>query len=201
MSNAPSFNSNLSSDMASSYSSVFNDKCVVSYVKFLFITILVISLICCMSSVISMSCGNGYDRDYFTNNEKDSQDLFPYTKNVGNQYQSIPLTHTDTSNLQFGQINRYISFVDKKVKTTFDLNVNLYVLDGNIYQPKDDHMYKVFVFDNNNSKILVGKLTKDGDGLYKLKNQFNDNLSAYKHVVVVYTKKGVDTILLQGTFA
>lgn len=192
------------------YSSIFNEsKDFVLYTKIL-IVILIFIIIClsCMSCMSTMtigqnSCSSGYD--YFTNTETNLDETYKKVVPIKpNNFQSIPLTNleNDEFNLQFGQINRTIVYNNGNIVTNYDIFANLYILDGNIFQEKEkDHVYKVFLSkESEEDKILVGKLYKDGDGIYKLKKQFTDDMSSYKNAFIVYTKNNIDKKILYGTF-
>lgn len=199
-----SFNSNISS--GKSYSSIFNETQSINKILLFIIVFLVFSIVCvsCMScmSVFTPTCSANDIYDYFTNSMEDEKTTYVNIKEqkiIPNKFQLIPLTGLNT--LQFGQLQRTITNINGKVKTLFDITANLYILDGNIFQEKEkDHVYKLFVTNNLDDKILVGKLSKDGDGLYKLKKEINDDLSLYKNVFVVYTKNNIDNNILYGTF-
>lgn len=199
-----SFNSNISS--GKSYSSIFNETQSINKLLLFIIVFLVFSIVCvsCMScmSLFTPTCSANDIYDYFTNSIEDEKTTYDITKEekiIPNKFQSIPLTGLNT--LQFGQLHRTINNINGKVKTLFDITANLYILDGNIFQEKEkDHVYKLFIINKSDDKILVGKLSKDGDGLYKLKKEINDDLSLYKNVLVVYTKNNVDNNILYGTF-
>jgi hypothetical protein len=153
--------------------------------------------------------------EYFSNDQFSSYKNIQYS-----DYASIPLTALDVSatenipnNILFGKANRIItSHVDGKVYFTLDINANLYVLGGQVYdapnQKKIEQNYIVQLVNPKNKKtLLLGTLVKHGDGLYKLtfKADINDIAKAlpdvkdinelidYNIVRIVYTAKDATT--------
>lgn len=118
-------------------------------------------------------------------------------------FQSIPLTAPDSSlnyplHLMFGQADRHIN----DDKYTLKISSNLYVLDGNIFNQNKNgkQSYNAYLMKKDNSKLKIGDLKKDGDGLYKLtfSSQDRTNLETYKYVAIFYND---ETPLLVGGFS
>lgn len=153
--------------------------------------------------------------EYFSNDQFSSYKNIQYS-----DYASIPLTALDISptenipnNLLFGKANRIItSHVDGKVYFTLEINANLYVLGGQVYdapdQKKIEQNYSLQLENpKNNKKLFLGNLKKDNDGLYKLtfKADINDIAKAlpdvkdvnelidYNIVRIIYSAKDATT--------
>jgi hypothetical protein len=143
-------------------------------------------------------------RENFSNDE-----MYSYSAASSASYQSIPLTSPDTndkapSNLLFGQANRYISTNDGELLYTLNIHANLYVLNGNTFQKGDppNHSYKAYLGDDS-KEINIGTLTKDGDGIYKLKftSKNTKELTNFRSLKIVYDKDTEKQTLLIGNFA
>jgi hypothetical protein len=142
----------------------------------------------------SIAEGDFSSNEYFSN--IDSEFKSP-------QFQSIPLTAPDSSSnhpvhLMFGQAEKYVTDNAFSIK----INANLYVLDGNIFDIKptnEKQSYNAYLIRKDNSKIKLGNLLKDGDGLYKLTFSSNkpSELDSYVFVAIYYNDK---TPLLIGGF-
>jgi len=153
--------------------------------------------------------------EYFSNDQFSSYKNIQYS-----DYASIPLTALDVSatenipnNILFGKANRIItSHVDGKVYFTLDINANLYVLGGQVYdapnQKKIEQNYSLQLENpKNKKKLFLGNLSKDNDGLYKLtfKADINDIAKAlpdikdinelidYNIVRIIYSAKDANT--------
>lgn len=117
-----------------------------------------------------------------------NDEMYSYKTAKESRYQNIPLLG---DNLQFGQANRYVYYQDDKLIYRLEIFCNLLVLDGDIY-PKGDkikHKYAVFL-ENDQDKLYIGDLTKDGDGIYKLKFISKDNIEklvSYHKLSIIYT--------------
>jgi hypothetical protein len=137
-----------------------------------------------------------------------NENMYSYQRAESSSFQSIPLTAPSSSenaptNLLFGQCNRHISTKDGKIAYTLDIFANLYILEGNVFQTGEapHHSYRVYL-SNKYTKIPIGILKKDGDGLYKLKVTSNDveKLLEVPDLTILYEKDGAQQILLQGSF-
>jgi hypothetical protein len=168
----------------------------------------------------------------FSNNE-----FYSYKNIDYSNYTSIPLTALDISNtnkspsnLLFGGANRMItSNSSGDTFYTIDINANLYVLGGQVYDSAGGKIY-----DSGNQKIVqkytvqlvnpklnktfpIGTLQKGGDGIYKLNYKLNlknipkeigtvDNLINYNIVQIIYNATNTsgevlqNKIVIQGTF-
>jgi len=129
----------------------------------------------------------------------------------GSNFQSIPLTgpdgtDSDPGNLVFGQANRSIRQIDDFVNVIIDINANLYVLDGNVFDQNKDaktQSYKAYLTDDRNSQILLGELKRYNDGLYKLKYTTNNatEVTEHRNLIITYERNGDKSVLLSGRFA
>jgi hypothetical protein len=118
-------------------------------------------------------------------------------------FQSIPLTAPDSSSnhpshLMFGQADRHINDDRYSLK----ISANLYVLNGNIFNQKENvqQSYNAYLINKDNTKLKIGDLKKDGDGLYKLSfsSQERNKLETYKYLAIFYND---ETPLLVGSFS
>jgi hypothetical protein len=129
------------------------------------------------------------------------------SSNYQSNYQSIPLTSPDTtqnspSNMTFGQVIRHITNVDDYI---LEIYANLYILNGNILNISNDQVtqfYQAYLIKEGSKPYPLGKLIKDGDGIYKLKikKKISDELLDYNYIFIAYEKDGEQSILLQGKF-
>jgi len=143
----------------------------------------------------------------FTGETPDGEGFYSY-KNINySNYARIPLTSLDTDvqspqNIVFGSATRMISenIIDKKMYYILNVEANLYILGGNIY---DDVNQKVInqnytvqlVNQKTKSVLILGNLKKEGDGLYrytfkidtdKLPTGTLDELMNYNVVQIIY---------------
>ena len=143
-------------------------------------------------------------------NEPFQNDHFYSYKNINySNYASVPLTAINNEqNITFGQITRIISSdpnwemsdilktkkQDNKLYINLEVFANLYILGGQIYDENKPitQEYLVSLTDpKTNKTIILGKLHKDNDGLYRLKykmalNDLHINLLDYNIVNVIY---------------
>ena len=139
--------------------------------------------------------------------ETDGEGFYSY-KNINySNYARIPLTSLDTDiqspqNIVFGSATRMISenIIDKKMYYILNVEANLYILGGNIYDNTNQNVLnQVYTVQLVNPKtrmvLLLGNLKKDGDGLYrytfkidtdKLPTSTLDDLMNYNLVQVIY---------------
>jgi hypothetical protein len=99
------------------------------------------------------------------------------------------------------EAHRYIT---DKPEYRLQIFANLYVLDGNILQFRDekiDHSYKAYL-EKNGDRVFLGKLIKDGDGVYKLQIKSKDikQLLEYHTLSVIYEINGKENLILTGKF-
>ena len=108
------------------------------------------------------------------------------------------------TNLFFGQVNRYTLADSYRL----EIFCNLLVLDGNMFDVAKrgtiNQKYTVYlVNDKTNKKLLLGPLYKDGDGIYKMKINFKENIKellSYNKIIIVYSLDNQEQILLEGFF-
>lgn len=110
------------------------------------------------------------------------------------------------SNLMFGEIKKYNRIKNGKNEIIINLSANLYVLDGNVYNEKDEKVtqfYKAYLYnstDKTQSKFL-GILKRDGDGLYKLNITSDDmSLNEFDSIMITHKLNDKETIILSGQF-
>lgn len=115
-------------------------------------------------------------------------------------------------NLTFGTAVRILSSKVNDKNMYYDINIdaNLYVLGGNIYNEKIqtsiDQEYIVQLINPSSNKIInLGPMKKDNDGIYKLKYSLNidkipssvgytiDDLLKYNIVKILYVTKNPKT--------
>lgn len=174
---------------------------------FLFVlTILIcISCICMSINPITLSLqSESKSKENFSNNlffsDKD-------TMNPGySNYQSTPLT-SNINSLIFGQANRYINTNKDSITQLnyiLDVYANLYVINGNPFgsiSESFNQKYAVYLKNTETlEKLEIGKLKKDGDGMYKI-HFVSSEPSKYMHfneVEIIYETSESKIILLQG---
>jgi hypothetical protein len=108
------------------------------------------------------------------------------------------------TNLFFGQVNRYTLADSYRL----EIFCNLLVLDGNMFDVAQrgtiNQKYIVYlVNDKNNKKLPLGPLYKDGDGIYKMKINFKENIKellSYNKIIIAYSLDNQEQILLEGLF-
>ena len=193
--------------------------CSVFNLKMFLFVITIIVCVSCLSSMLNSlfnpmyiddnephtNCGCG--REHFSND-----DFFSYkdTINPGySNYQSTPLTSPDDS-LIFGQANRYIRAHDPSPEYILEIYANLYVLHGNpfgdkktVIEDKETHQ-EYFVYLKHQAKRLpLEKLTKDADGIYKLKfrNKNAQDYVNFNEIEIVHKVGDKEKLLLNGKFS
>jgi hypothetical protein len=94
-----------------------------------------------------------------------------------------------------------------KSKIVFRLEIfcNLFVLDGNVFdQRKDKQAYGVYLVNSKTgAQKFLGNLTKENDGMYKLKYKTSENiedLASYDQVNIIYSLEQAEQLLLFGKF-
>lgn len=198
--------------------------CTMSNYRFLMFVCLTLLFVCFCMSLMSQVCydsaaANPVSRTQPTcgcarcrravQENFSNDDMYSYSSASSASYQSIPLTSPNTqentpSNLLFGQANRYISTNNEVTVFTVDINANLYVLNGNIFQKGDpiNHSYKAYLGDGK-KQIELGELKKGGDGIYKLKftSQNTKELVNMRSLSIVYDKDTEKQTLLVGQFS
>jgi hypothetical protein len=140
------------------------------------------------------------DKELFSN---DSFYSFKLSKDA--RYQSIPLLDPENKAILFGKAQRYVFSQNDKMMYRLDIDSNLYVLDGNVYDSqKVDQKYDVILHNSKTNKNLhIGNLQKDGDGMYKLSFVSNDKiqeLADYDTLRIFYTINNKANLILSGTF-
>lgn len=147
-------------------------------------------------------------REEFNNisNEPFSNDSFySFKLSRDARYQSIPLLDPKNNTILFGKAQRYIFSKNDQIVYRLDIDSNLYVLDGNIFDSeKVDQKYDVLLHNTKTNKDLhIGNLKKDGDGIYKLSFVSNNKvqeLSEYDTLYIFYTMNNKSDLILSGTF-
>lgn len=170
---------------------------------------------CCKNGYCGDNCECGCGNiEHFSNDS-----IYNYSDIVApnySNYQTTPLTAENTaegnpSNLLFGQANRIITTMDDKMVLNLNIFANLYVLNGNPFgqnELKDtlkDQEYVVFVARNGKDMKFIDKLTKEQDGLYKLKFKTKDqeqikDLMTYNELIIKYLFEDKSKVLLKGKF-
>jgi hypothetical protein len=157
---------------------------------------------------------NGYQENFDNQENFSNDDLYSYKKQQFANYTSIPLLSPfdefkNPTNLFFGQANRYVYNTDtENLYYRLEIFCNMLVLDGNIYdiakRNSINQKYIVYLLnDKTNKKKLIGNLYKDGDGIYKIKINFKDNIEkllSYNKIIIVYSLDNQEQILLEGSF-
>jgi hypothetical protein len=170
---------------------------------------------CCKKGHCGRNCDCGCgNMEHFSNDA-----VFGYSDIVSpnySNYQTTPLTPENTtegnpSNLLFGQANRIITTTDNLMTLNFNVFANLYILNGNpfgqdnIKVTSKDQSYLVYLARNGKDLKLIDQLTKEQDGLYKLKFKTKDqeqikNLMTYNEIIIKYKIEKQTTTLLKGKF-
>ena len=155
--------------------------------------------------------------------ENFSNDLFYSYKDTINpnysNYQTTPLTPIDNqegnpSNLLFGQANRIVSTIKDVMNLDLNIFADLFVINGNPFGQdninkdfsNNSQKYNVYMSKNGGNLKFVDVLTKENDGIYKLKfrtkntDQIKDMLT-YNEIVIKYQVNDKEIILLKGRFS
>ncbi len=178
--------------------------CMVSFIRYSTIAILIIVLLCCCCLILpslTSQCNNMYEDGLYEMYSNTSQQ---YSNTKDFNYKYIQLNVPDNlTNIIFGEALLYELDRDTSNDKKYQLHIkaNLYVLDGNVLNFNNSnvtHSYKAYIVDNTN-KTFIGELKKDGDGIYKLKYTTNENIkNPFSYIVVIYEKDGKEQVLLQG---
>lgn len=188
--------------------SMFNFK------MFLFVLTILICISCITMSMNSIFAPIGYEETNRIHkcNEHFSNNLFFSDKDTINtsysNYQSTSLTSDNA--LVFGQANRYIGNGNiTKTQYILDIFANLYVLNGNPFGKNKlqidpfEHKYLVYLKNTKTTnKLQIGKLKKDGDGMYKLHFESSEpnKYITFNEVEITYKTADKETVLLNGKF-
>lgn len=172
---------------------------------------------CCIKGNCKDNCECGCDNSM----ENFSNDLFYSYKDTINpnysSYQTTPLTPPDNiegnpSNLLFGQANRILSTKDDVVSMDLNVFADLYILNGNPFGQdninKDYYRtqaYLVYLAKNGQNLKLIDSLTKENDGVYKLKFRTKDqeqikDLLTFNQILIKYKIDDKEITILQGKF-
>lgn len=151
-----------------------------------------------------------------------NDDFFTFSKFENHtksyNFKSIPLTAPSTedhypTNLLLGKADRY--YFSKDGVETFYLEVycNLFVLGGDPFDKTDltqiSQKYSVYLLHDSGNKMYIGDLTKDGDGVYKLKTNNQSellknvpvtSLMSFNKMNVTFKQNGQEQVLLEGVF-
>lgn len=196
-------------------------QCSMFQLKMILFIIFIFILTSILTSSFTMIFGpkralynKGCNIEQFSNDK-----MFGYSDIVSpnySNYQTTPLTPENTkegnpSNLLFGQANRIITTTDNLMTLNLNIFANLYVLNGNPFGQdnlkvtKKDQSYLVYLARNGKDLKLIDELTKEQDGLYKLKFKTKDqeqikDLMTYNQLIIKYKIDNKSTVLLKGKF-
>lgn len=147
----------------------------------------------------------------FSNDQFYAYDSAPYSM-FKNTELTAPISEDGSpENLLFGSVNRIINTIDSKLHLEINIYANMYIINGNIFgktiEDKNELLkqtYKVFLKKGNKVKYL-DKLELDGDKLYKLKFQTNNQdlineILVYDEIYITHNIDSSDKILLKGKF-
>lgn len=110
------------------------------------------------------------------------------------------------ANLMFGEIKKYNLTKDNKKIIDISISANLYILDGNVYNEKNEKVtqfYKAYLYKSSDDKqnVFLGILKRDGDGLYKLNVKTDDQkYNDYDSIMITHKLNDNETIVLHGRF-
>lgn len=151
--------------------------------------------------------------DFMEQEDFSNDEMYSYNPLVSSRFQRVPLTAPidekgESTNLYFGQADRYIVPRNEKIVYKLQVFANLAVLDGNIYaNGKDakDIKQEYLVVLKNNGSMISQPMKKDGDGIYKLSYETSDiqeitKLEEMKEIVIYYNYDGESEIILKGKF-
>lgn len=147
----------------------------------------------------------------FSNDQFYAYDSAPYSM-FKNTELTAPIGEDGSpDNLLFGSVNRIINTIDSKLHLEINIYANMYIINGNIFgktiEDKNELLkqtYKVFLKKGDKVKYL-DKLELDGDKLYKLKFQTNNQdlikeILVYDEMYITQNIDNSDKILLKGKF-
>lgn len=147
----------------------------------------------------------------FSNDQFYAYDSAPYSM-FKNTELTAPIGEDGSpENLLFGSVNKIINTIDSKLHLEINIYANMYIINGNIFgktiEDKNEVLkqtYKVFLKKGNKVKYL-DKLELDGDKLYKLKFQTNNQdlikeIIGYDEIYITQNIDSSDKILLKGKF-
>lgn len=161
-------------------------------------------------------CGCGGTMENFSNDL-----FFSYKDTINpsyNNFQTTQLTPPDNnegnpSNLLFGQANRMLTTTkDNLMNLYFNVFADLFVLNGNPFGQdninKDynkSQSYKVYLAKNGKELKLIDILTKEQDGVYKLKFKTKDqaqikDLLTFNQILIKYQIDNKEIVVLEGKF-
>lgn len=177
--------------------------CTVSNLKVLLAFIMVMLFLCVFMSFIAIPPTSPCCSEHFSN-----QDMYTYKKHVPSVYNTASLTPLDNdvnapSHMMFGEAKRMSATLSNVTEYYLDIVANLYILGGNVHSKGDPpvHYYNAYLTQGQD-QVLVGKLERDGDKLYKLKVK-SDNPDVMKSdgVRITYFNEGEEKVVLHGNFA
>lgn len=172
---------------------------------------------CCNNGNCRKNCKCNCDSSI----ENFSNDVFYSYKDTINpsysNYQTTPLTPPDNSegnpsNLLFGQANRILTTENDLMNLDFNIFADLFVLNGNPFGQNDinkdynkTQSYKVYLANNGKNLKLIDILTKENDGVYKLKFKTKDqtqikDLLTFNHILIKYQIDNKEITILEGKF-
>ena len=179
----------------------------------LILFIILITIITCSIVGIIYTPKNYKNRciEDFSNDQFYAYDSAPYSM-FKNTELTAPIGEDGApENLLFGSVNRIINTIDSKLHLEINIYANMYIINGNIFgktiEDKNELLkqtYKVFLKKGNRVKYL-DKLELDGDKLYKLKFQTNNQdlikeIIGYDEIYITQNIDSSDKILLKGKF-
>lgn len=207
--------SDISTTLSMNTSSLFSEQelltcSMFNFKMFLYVLTIIICISFIFSCITSLFAPNKkqllkYKCENFSNN------LFFSDKDTIHQnysnYQSSSLTSNNY--LIFGQANRFIHYdsIISKPTYTLDIFANLYIINGSPFgknRPKNSNeQYSVYLKNTKTSaKLKIGKLQKDGDGMYKLHFTSTEpnKYIQFNEVEITYYTPEKESVLLNGKF-
>ncbi len=170
----------------------------VSYKVYMYIIITIVSL-CVLSSLLTMNCGRynhmSVYNEYFTSGRETID------------YQMINLRYPSTEDEELFIDGQAEKLLIKETDTNddvliYNIKANLYILNGNVFGPEFNQDYKVYIKSDAN-KILLGSLTKHGDGSYRLerKIKYDKNVDILSDLIITHKFEDKESVILIGKFA
>lgn len=149
-----------------------------------------------------------HSTEFFTNLNSKLQSDFNYDlKNtVESEYRQEYLNQTQYDKAMLTPPNEENSFItgeairfNNNKNLRVDIFANLYLLNGNVYANSKSSFYAAYL-SNKQNNVLLGKLDKAQDNVYKLSLDLPQHLSSYNVVQIVYHENDKTLLVLQGEF-